>query len=108
MVKPIPDGYHTVTPYLIVIGGCDAIEFYKCAFGAIEHECMQDDSGKVHHAKRVMAMIGRLGNASKAVRIITDDVWRSGGDLLHSPSSFNAFVRRHAPKFRPSSGLLYA
>ena len=50
MVKPIPDGYHTVTPYLIVIGGCDAIEFYKCAFGAIEHQRMQDDSGKVHHA----------------------------------------------------------
>src|SRR5215510_920085 len=51
MAKPIPDGYHTVTPYLIVIGGTDAIEFYKSAFGAIEHERMQDDSGKVRHAE---------------------------------------------------------
>jgi PhnB protein len=51
MAKPIPDGYHTVTPYLIVIGGADAIEFYKSAFGAIEHERMQDDSGKVRHAE---------------------------------------------------------
>jgi PhnB protein len=51
MAKPIPDGYHTVTPYLIVSGGADAIEFYKGAFGAVEHERMQDDSGKVRHAE---------------------------------------------------------
>ena len=35
-VKPIPDGYHTVTPYLIVNDGASAIEFYKKAFGATE------------------------------------------------------------------------
>jgi len=51
MAKPMPDGYHTVTPYLIVIGGADAIEFYKHAFGAIEHERMQDDSGRIRHAE---------------------------------------------------------
>ena len=33
-VKPIPEGYHTVTPYLIVKGAADAIEFYKQAFNA--------------------------------------------------------------------------
>jgi PhnB protein len=36
MVKPIPDGYHSVTPYLIVDGAADAIDFYKQAFGATE------------------------------------------------------------------------
>jgi PhnB protein len=51
MTKPVPDGYHTVTPYLIVTSGADAIEFYKGAFGAVEHERMQDDSGKVRHAE---------------------------------------------------------
>ena len=35
-VKPIPDGYHSVTPYLIIKGAADAIEFYKKAFGATE------------------------------------------------------------------------
>ena len=35
-VKPIPDGYHSVTPYLIIDGAADAIEFYKKAFGAKE------------------------------------------------------------------------
>jgi PhnB protein len=33
-VKPIPDGYHTVTPYLIVKDAARALEFYKKAFGA--------------------------------------------------------------------------
>lgn len=36
MVKPIPDGYHSVTPYLIVDNAKAAIEFYKEAFGATE------------------------------------------------------------------------
>ena len=35
-VKPIPDGYHTVTPYLIVDDAAGAIEFYKKAFDARE------------------------------------------------------------------------
>lgn len=36
MTKPIPDGYHSVTPYLIVDDAAEAIEFYKNAFGAEE------------------------------------------------------------------------
>jgi PhnB protein len=36
MVKPIPDGYHSITPYLIVDDGKGAIDFYKRAFGAQE------------------------------------------------------------------------
>ena len=36
MVKPIPEGYHSVTPYLVVDGAADAIDFYKQAFGAEE------------------------------------------------------------------------
>ena len=35
-VKPIPDGYHSVTPYLIVKGAAEAIRFYERAFGATE------------------------------------------------------------------------
>jgi PhnB protein len=35
-VKPIPDGFHSVTPYINVKGAVDAIEFYKKAFGAHE------------------------------------------------------------------------
>ncbi len=35
-VSPIPQGYHSVTPYLIVDGAAEAIEFYRQAFGATE------------------------------------------------------------------------
>ena len=35
-VKPIPDGYHSVTPYLVINGAAGAIDFYKKAFGATE------------------------------------------------------------------------
>jgi PhnB protein len=35
-IKPIPDGFHTITPHLVVKGASQAIEFYKNAFGAEE------------------------------------------------------------------------
>ncbi|MBI5384041.1 MAG: VOC family protein [Verrucomicrobia bacterium] len=50
-VKPIPDGYHTATPYLIIAGAAQAIEFYKQAFGAIETLRMPGPGGKVMHAE---------------------------------------------------------
>jgi len=49
-VKSIPDGYHSVTPSLIIKGAADAIEFYKKAFGATELFRM-DHEGKVGHAE---------------------------------------------------------
>jgi PhnB protein len=50
-VKPIPEGYHSVTPYLIVKGGVSAIEFYKKAFGARELFRIPGPDGKVGHAE---------------------------------------------------------
>ena len=49
-VKPIPDGYHSVTPYLICDRAADAIEYYKKAFGATELFRM-DHEGKIGHAE---------------------------------------------------------
>ena len=49
--KPIPEGYRTVTPYLIVKGAAEAIEFYKRAFGATELLRMADPHGRVGHAE---------------------------------------------------------
>ena len=50
-VKPIPAGYHTVTPYLACGDGAAAIEFYKKAFGAREKVRMPGPDGKVGHAE---------------------------------------------------------
>jgi PhnB protein len=49
--KPIPEGYHTVTPYLAVDDAAAAIEFYKRAFGATERSRMPGPDGKVAHAE---------------------------------------------------------
>lgn len=50
-VKAIPDGYHSATPYLIVKGAAQAIDFYKHAFGATEVFRMAEPSGSVGHAE---------------------------------------------------------
>ena len=50
-VKPIPEGYHSVTPYLIIEGAGDAIEFYKQAFGATELFRFPAPDGKIGHAE---------------------------------------------------------
>jgi PhnB protein len=51
MVKPIPAGYHTVTPYLTLDDAGEAIEFYKDAFGATEKVRMEAPDGTIGHAE---------------------------------------------------------
>ena len=88
-VKPIPDGYHSVTPYLVIKGAADAIEFYKKAFGATELFRMEN-GGKVGHAEikigdspimlsdehPEMGFVGptTLGGTPVSIMIYVDDV----------------------------------
>ncbi|HEX5177100.1 MAG TPA: VOC family protein [Chthoniobacteraceae bacterium] len=50
-VKPLPDGYHTVTPYLIIHGAAQALEFYSRVFGAVEVMRFKGPGGKIMHAE---------------------------------------------------------
>src|SRR3989442_9167972 len=50
-VKPIPDGYHTITPVLMVNDAAKLIDFLKAAFGAWEKERFADPNGKIVHAE---------------------------------------------------------
>jgi PhnB protein len=50
-VKPIPDGYHTATPYLTLDDAAAAIAYYEKAFGAKERVRMDTPDGKVGHAE---------------------------------------------------------
>jgi PhnB protein len=52
-VKPIPDGYHTATPYLIIQGAAQALEFYQAAFGAREQFRFEHE-GAVAHAEMLI------------------------------------------------------
>jgi PhnB protein len=49
-VKSIPEGYHSLTPYLVIDGAADAMEYYKKAFGAVELFRMEH-GGKIGHAE---------------------------------------------------------
>ena len=49
-VKPIPEGFHTATPHLVVSDAAAAIEFYQKAFGAEEVSRMPGPEGKIMHA----------------------------------------------------------
>lgn len=50
-VKPIPEGYHTATPYLVVHDAAKAIDYYKRAFDAREIMRMEGPPGKIGHAE---------------------------------------------------------
>jgi PhnB protein len=89
-VRPIPEGYHTVTPYLTVRGAAKAIDFYERAFGAEERMCMRRPDGGVMHAEirigdsfvmlsdEVPEMGARgpesLGGASGSIYLFVEDV----------------------------------
>jgi uncharacterized glyoxalase superfamily protein PhnB len=51
IVKPIPAGYHTLTPYMIVDGAAAALDFYKRAFGAKADVRMDGPGGKIMHCE---------------------------------------------------------
>ncbi len=76
-VKPIPEGYHTITPYLIVRGASRAIEFYKQAFGAKELYRMEGPGGSVMHAEM------QIGNS----RFMLGDEHPATGCLAPQPGT---------------------
>jgi PhnB protein len=53
-VHYIPKGYNSITPYLVIKGAADAIEYYKKVFGATELYRMADPSGRIGHAELVI------------------------------------------------------
>jgi PhnB protein len=105
-IKPIPDGYAAITPYLIVDGAAQAIDFYKRAFGAIERLRFLTPAGQVGHAEVTIggsvvmladehpemgAVAPRsVGGSPVAIHLYLDDVDRAvnaavaaGAQLIH-------------------------
>jgi len=88
-VNPIPDGYHNITPYLVIKGAATAIDFYKKVFGAVEVMRMPQPDGRVGHAELKfgdshvmladefpeMSVVGpqTLGNTSVGILLYVDD-----------------------------------
>jgi PhnB protein len=78
-VKPIPDNYHSITPYLMAPGASRLIEFLKEAFGAVESERMTSPDGAVRHAEV------RIGDS---MLMLTD----GGGEWKPMPASLYLYV----------------
>lgn len=75
-VQPIPKGFHSVTPYLVVDDANRAIEFYKRAFGAKEIMKMEAPGGKIGHAEiqigdsMIMLADAMPGSGNKSPRML--------------------------------------
>ena len=52
--QPVPDGFHTITPYLTVTDANGLLDFIKQAFNAKEHHVMRDPDGTVRHADLIV------------------------------------------------------
>jgi len=80
-VKPVPDGYHTMTPYFVCKDGAKYIEFLKNAFGAVVTRSLSHD-GRIQHAEvkfgTSMLMVGEhpgsLTQSSNSIYVYVDDV----------------------------------
>ena len=81
-VKAIPEGFHTLTPYMTVRDAARAIEFYKQAFGAVEKGVMKGPDGKVMHAEL-----------------------RIGDSLLHAGATSSRNMARFSPQSTGGSGM---
>ncbi len=86
-MNPIPDGYHSVTPYLVVQGAAKALDFYKRAFNAVETLRMDGPNGRIMHAEF------KIGNS---VIMIADEAPEMGAKapatLGGSPVSLMVYV----------------
>ncbi len=86
-VKPIPEGWNTLTPHLICAGASDAIEFYRKAFGAVQLNRLDGPDGKVMNAAL------RIGDS---VVMLVDEVaeWQCFGPktLKGSPVTLHLYV----------------
>lgn len=78
--KPIPEGYHTITPYIAIKDAAKAIEFYQKAFGAKEMEKCLSPDGKIMHA------VIKIGNS---MLMLSDEM--PGSDCgISSPETLKA------------------
>src|SRR5260221_7049595 len=94
--KPIPDGFHSVTPYLSIKGAAQAIDFYKRAFGAEERFRMPGPDGKtIGHAEIT------IGNS---ILMLADEMPECGNQsaqtLKGSPVGFAIYVENADAAFK--------
>jgi PhnB protein len=94
-VKPIPEGFHTITPHLTVRNAKQAIEFYKKAFGAQELGVAHTPDGRIMHA------LLQIGDSKL---MLNDEFPEMGGSRAPAPGSnigvtINLYLEKVDPVF---------
>jgi PhnB protein len=83
-VKPIPDGYHSVTPYLFIKGAAGAIDFYKSVFGAKERVRMPGPNGRIMHAElQIGDSVVMLADEHPEMGVKSPETLGGSGTSLH-------------------------
>jgi len=112
-VRPVPEGYHTATPYLICSGGAEAIDFYKRAFGAVELMRMPMPNGRLGHAggtpvsvllyvENVDAVFEQaVSSGAKAVRPPQDMFYGDRTSSLIDPFGHSWYIHTHVKDVSP-------
>ncbi len=70
-VKPIPEGYHSVTPYLIVDGAAEAIDFYTKVFGACESMRLEMGDSLAHAEIQIGDSIVMLADENREMNFLS-------------------------------------
>jgi len=101
-VKPIPDGFHTVTPYLVAKDAAALIDFITSGLGGQEKFVMRRPDGSIGHAEMIVGdshvMIGQAGGANQAfpamlylyvanVDALYQQAVAAGATALHEPTT---------------------
>jgi PhnB protein len=112
-VKAIPDGYHSLTPYMTVRDAARAIEFYKQAFGAVEKGVMKGPDGKIMHAElRIGDSIFMLADESPEFGSLSPQSAGGSGTGLHIyiedvDSAFDRAVKAGASVEMPVADMFW-
>lgn len=87
-VKPVPDGFHTATPSMVVRDAAKAIDFYKKVFGAEERMRMPSPDGKIMHAEI------KIGDS---VIFLSDEIPGMGGKSPQSVGAYTGGIYLYVP-----------
>jgi PhnB protein len=87
-VKPVPEGFHTATPTLVVRDAAQAIEFYKKVFGADEIMRMPSPDGKISHAEI------KIGDS---IIFLSDEFPNMGGKSPQTLGGFSGGIYLYVP-----------
>ena len=111
--EPFPEGFHSITPYLVVKGAAAAIDFYKAAFGATEVFRMPQPDGRVGHAElRIGDSVIMLADEFLEMKIVGPKTLGGTpvGILLHvadADATFNRAVSLGAQVMKPMADQFY-